>query len=197
MEWAYPKIRTARKDGNEKFLGADFDLIDFWRWSASDLVSNATRGILAEYIVMKALGIEQEVRDEWAAYDLLTPSGIKVEVKSAAFLQSWAQKELSLIKFSTRKTLGWDAEANLMGSEPKWQSDVYVFALLGHQDQTTVNPLDLSQWRFFVVATKILAARERSQHSITLASLERFAEAVGYEAIADAVRSATVGTVAP
>ena len=31
-------------------------LIDFWRWSISDLVDNTTRGALAEFIVACALG---------------------------------------------------------------------------------------------------------------------------------------------
>jgi len=68
------------------------------RCSLSDLVSNATRGRLAEFIVAQALNVDTSgVRDEWAAYDLLTSSGIKVEVKSAAYLQSWAQRRHSNI----------------------------------------------------------------------------------------------------
>jgi hypothetical protein len=56
-------------------------LLDFWRWSSSDLVSNARRGVLAEFIVASALGITlNDVRDEWGAFDLTTPEGITVEV---------------------------------------------------------------------------------------------------------------------
>jgi hypothetical protein len=48
----YPKLNVGRKTGEEKFHlhGSDLGpvLTDFWRWSASDLVSNATRGGLAE-----------------------------------------------------------------------------------------------------------------------------------------------------
>jgi hypothetical protein len=49
------------------------ELIEFWQWSISDLVSNVSRGVLAEFIVAKALEINtvSNVRDEWAAYDLL------------------------------------------------------------------------------------------------------------------------------
>lgn len=67
----------------------------------SDLVSNATRCRLAEYIVARALGISTAgVRDEWAAYDLITPDGIRIEVKSAAYLQSWRQTALSKVELS-------------------------------------------------------------------------------------------------
>jgi hypothetical protein len=65
----------------------DFDLLSFWQWSASDLLSNATRGTVAEYLVARALDADPEgIRDEWAAYDLKTKDGVKVEVKSAAYL---------------------------------------------------------------------------------------------------------------
>ena len=60
------------------------------RWANSDLVSNVTRGVLAEYIVAHAVGVSTAiVRDEWAAYDLETPDGIKLEVMPAAYIQSW------------------------------------------------------------------------------------------------------------
>lgn len=49
---------------------------------------------------------------------------------------------------------------------------MYVFALLAHEDKSTVNPLDLGQWWFYVVPTSVLDTRERSQDSITLASLK-------------------------
>ena len=80
------RLVVSRKPGEEPFhangdiLG--FDLLGFWQWSTSDLVSNATRGILAEYIVARSLGLtEKGVRDEWAAFDLETPSGVKIEVE--------------------------------------------------------------------------------------------------------------------
>ena len=152
----------------------DYTVLDFWSWSASDLVSNATRGCLAEFIVAKALGISTiDVRDEWAAYDLITPDGVKIEAKSAAYVQSWAQKRHSPIQFVTPKTRAWDPDTNLQATEAKRQADVYVFALLAHKDKATVDPLDLGQWRFYVLPTVTLDSRTRSQHSITLKTLDR------------------------
>ncbi len=44
---------------------------------------HATRGRLAEFIVANALSVPSDgVRDEWRAYDLKTPDGVTVEVKS-------------------------------------------------------------------------------------------------------------------
>jgi len=186
---------AARKTGAERFCDGErelpFDVLSFWRWSASDLLSNATRGVVAEYLVAQALGITDDIREEWAAYDLLTNDGIKVEVKSAAYLQSWSQRELSKISFLTPKTLAWDAESNRQSTVAERQADVYVFALLAHQDKLTVDPLDVAQWEFFVLPTSVLDARTRSQHSITLPTLKRLAsEAVSYSGIAHTVRSA-------
>lgn len=78
---------------NKKEL--DFDLTEFWSWNQSDLIENRTRGILAEFIVKKALGIEDDNRIEWDDYDLITEKGIKIEIKSGAYIQTWAQHTYS------------------------------------------------------------------------------------------------------
>ena len=68
------RITPTPKTGTESFSYHDQPLgpvlLDFWRWSVSDLVSNATRGMLAEFIVANALGIDlHAVREEWAPID--------------------------------------------------------------------------------------------------------------------------------
>jgi hypothetical protein len=187
------KLTVTRKRGNEPFhmngTRLEFDVESFWQWSASDLVSNATRGVVAEYIVARALGLAQkDVRDEWAPYDLQTPSGVKVEVKSAAYIQSWHQDRLSAITFKTPKTRAWDANTNTQAREAKRQADVYVFALLNHKDKGAIDPLNLDQWCFYVVSTASLDGRTRSQHSITLKSLEKLCpDAVSYAELRKAV----------
>ncbi len=87
-------------------------LLDFWRWSTSDLVSNATRGKLAEFITAMALGVADGIRAEWDPFDLRTPDGVK-----------------------------------------------------------TVDPLDVSQWEFYIVRAAVLDERFPKQKSISLASL--------------------------
>jgi hypothetical protein len=190
------RLRVQRRSGAEPFHNGvhnlDADLLSFWQWSGSDIISNATRGVIAEYIVALALNIDVSgSRDEWAAYDLVTSSGIKVEVKSAAYVQSWFQKTFSSISFSTKKTLAWDPATNRQSSIPCRQADVYVFALLAHKDKPTVSPLDVSQWQFYVLATRILDARTRSQHSITLRTLEKLSEGpLKFDEVKQAVENA-------
>jgi len=191
------RIYLVRRSGNEPLhsngrpLGTT--LLDFWRWSSSDLVSNATRGVLAEFIVANALGIRLDVvREEWKAFDLITPEGITIEVKSAAYIQSWSQCNLSSIVFRTPKTRAWNADTNTQEKEPRRQAQVYVFALLGHQDKSSIDPLNVDHWRFFVLPTTVLNTRTRSQHSITLRSLEKLAgQAISYDELRNTVHRAT------
>lgn len=88
-------------------------------------------------------------------------------------------------------TQAWDAETNTYQSEKYRQADVYVFALLAHKDKPTINPLDVSQWKLYVMPTFELDKRERSQHSITLNSLRALAgESLTYSDILPAVMEA-------
>ena len=190
-----PIIQAERKNGDEPFLSKGealpFDVTSFWRWAFSDFVSNTARGILAEYIVAQAVGVgDAGIRPEWASFDVTTPEGIKIEVKSAAYIQSWQQNDYSKISFSVAKKRGWDPQSGL-AIEPTRHADVYVMALLHHKEQETLNPLDLDQWSFYVVARQALDARDRSQHSITMPSLTGMGiKPVTYSELGAAVRTA-------
>ncbi|MEQ9401909.1 MAG: hypothetical protein RJQ04_22265 [Longimicrobiales bacterium] len=187
-----------RRTGEEEFQfggsASGFDLLGFWAWSTSDLLSNATRGVLAEYIVGQALGAisGDDVRVEWDAYDLRTPSGVRVEVKSSAFVQCWAQKALSRPVFSIRSARGWDAETGTTAADPTRSADVYVFALLVHEDQATIDPMDLGQWEFYVVGKEQLAARYGVQRTLSLGPLRSFADPVSFNGLRAAVAGAAV-----
>jgi hypothetical protein len=54
--------------------------------------------------------------------------------------------------------------------------------------------MDLAQWEFYVVSTKALNERERSQHYITLPSLQKLATAVPCDELRETVvRSVAAG----
>ena len=184
-----------RKSGTEPFhhngRSLGFDLLDFRQWSSSDLLSNTMRGLLAEYLVARALDAAERVRVEWDPFDVITGEGIRVEVKSAAYLQSWHQNALSTIRFGTRPTSAWDAAAGTFADERKRQADVYVFCLLDHKEKATVDPLNVAQWKFFVLATERLNAVLGEQKSVGLNGLRSMgAEESDYENLAGAVRRA-------
>jgi hypothetical protein len=192
MSSPLPPVVVARKTGVESLhLNGDalpINLLSFWQWSASDLVSNVTRGRLAEFIVATAIGIDVSgIRNDWDAFDLTTPAGLKIEVKSAAYVQSWFQGRLSDVVFHTPRTRAWDSTTNRLSGESRRQAEVYVLALLHHRDKLTIDPLNLMQWSFFVVPTPVLDERKRSQHSITLRSLQALVPSVEYSELAASV----------
>lgn len=179
-----PALQATRKTGSEplKELDQPFGsstLLDFWRWSASDLLSNAMRGVFAEFLVANILRIDVSgVREDWAKYDLTTRAGLKMEVKSAAYLQSWDQYEYSAISFDVAPRYQFSEQGLPLPIQPERVADVYVLALLHHkikhpeEGERGVDPLDVSQWSFFVLDRHLLDHRTRSQHSITEASLK-------------------------
>ncbi len=121
----------------------------------------------------------------------MSPEGTKVEVKSAAYLQSWHQDAPSKISFGIAPTVGWDARTNSYSSERRRQADVYVFCLLNHRDKSTVNPLDTGQWTFYVANSRTIDSIAGEQKSITLSALVtriRPTE-VGYRGLAGAVHT--------
>ncbi|MGI8587454.1 MAG: hypothetical protein ACR2M0_07155 [Chloroflexia bacterium] len=167
----YPKLVLTRKTGDEALHrdGARLDatVLDFWRWAMSDLVGNTARGVLAEYIVARALGLTDPVRIEWDAYDLLW-GDVKIEVKSAAYLQSWYHKKLSSIVFGIRPTRLFDTATNVLEPEVRRQADIYVFCVLNHQDKATLDPLDLDQWEFYLIRAATLNDQVREQKTLSL-----------------------------
>ena len=146
-------------------------VLHFWQWMASDLLSNATRGRLAEYLVASALKVANGVRREWMPYDLTTENGITVEVKSAAYVQGWDQRRPSLISFDIKPTLGWNPDTALFGDVRLRQAQVYVFCLLHEQDAASVDPLDINHWQFYVLAATVLNKECPLQKSVGLKRL--------------------------
>ena len=168
-------LNVTRKTGNEHLIEKgnplENNLMGFWQWACSDLASNTIRGILAEYIVACALKIDTGTRLEWNAYDLMTKNGVKLEIKSASYLQTWRQPKLSNISFDIAPTKGWNASTNEYNNEIKRQADIYIFCLLKHQYKLTLNPLDLDQWTFYLLPTSILNDKKLIQQKISLSAL--------------------------
>lgn len=185
-------VKSTLKTGMEELTYVDkkvaYNLLDFWKWSVSDLLSNATRGRFAEFIVGTAIDLDiKTLREEWDAYDLLTNYGAKIEIKSAAYIQSWEQKEYSKISFSIKL-----ANHNLSTNNviPKRPANLYVFCLLKHKDQATIDPLKLEQWEFYILPTYKLDNYKRSQSSITLNSLQKLTPAITYNELSATINNA-------
>jgi hypothetical protein len=139
-----------RRAGTEPFHNGGqtlpFTVPEFWRWASSDLMGNALRGVLAEYLVAQALECANGARVEWDAFDLCTPSGLRIEVKTSGYVQSWSQRTESRSTFDIATKHGWYAASNTVAPTPERPADVYVFALHAHCVKEAADPLDVSQW---------------------------------------------------
>ncbi len=151
---------------------------EFWRWAYSNVRDNTHRGVLAEFIVASAVNAQEAARDAWRSFDLTTPEGIRLEVKSAAYLQGWYQRRPSRISFGVRPTLLWDPATNEFVGEPRRHADAYVFCLLAETDGTRVNPLDMNQWEFYVVSRLVLDERFPDRKQLTLKDIQGLARSV-------------------
>ena len=102
----FPTIDPRPLTGTEQITSTDNTLADYWRWAHSNLIDNAERGALAEYIVHVAVGATEPCRVNWDKCDVKSPEGITIEVKASGYIQSWPQERLSAISFSIRPTYG-------------------------------------------------------------------------------------------
>ena len=175
MEDKLGPIQISPKKGDDFFhrngKKMDFNLGDYWKWSYSDLLSNASRGVLAEFIVAKALGLTNIPRNEWKPFDLETKYQIRIEVKSASYIQSWKQNKLSKINFNISPSYFWDYKTNKFSGPKKRQSQVYIFCILKHLDKSTIDPLNIEHWEFYSIPTALLDEKVPNQKSISLSRL--------------------------
>ncbi len=146
--------------------------VEFWNWAYSDFLSNSLRGILAEFVVGSALGCLDKQRKEWDAYDLFYKNK-RIEVKCAAYLQTWEQKEHSVIRFDIAEKASWYADENKYAEKIERPADYYVFSVFSETDRNLANPLDVEQW-FFLIMTKAQIAQHFGRNkTVGLSAIEK------------------------
>ena len=166
--------------GNESFLadGKDIHLTmnDFWRWAYSDLNNSTLRSMLAKFIVASSLEITtigaENVHDTGKSYDLLSKDGYRIDVRSAAYIQTLDKERPDQISFSiaSAKATATGYEANIL----QRNSDICIFCIYKGQtmDET---PLDLDLWDFYILSAKTLNEKKPALKTITLPSLIQLA----------------------
>lgn len=168
---------------------------DFWSWAYSDLLNNTYRGVLAEFLVNSKLMPSPlsnvQMRTDWIPYDIISPSGRRIEVKSAAYLQSWEQDYYSKILFDIAPKRAWNASTGY-APESKRNSDLYVFCLYtALKREQSILTLDL--WEFYILATSTLDHGMPNQKSISLPSLLKLQPIkTGYEGLGEAIETITL-----
>jgi hypothetical protein len=176
-------------DSIERFTGLDTTVADFWRWAFSDLRDNTTRGILAEFLVAKAVGDQREMRIGWDNFDAQTPDGTTIEVKCSAFLQSWVQKRHSDLVFGRLSAREFDATCNEYSMDVRIRADVFVFAVQTQREPASYDVLDISHWEFWVVSASTI--RERAGKTVGISWVRQHARGpLPYGDLANAIHAA-------
>ena len=157
-------------------------LIDFWQWAYSDILSNRNRSVFAEYIVASALELLSSERIEWDSKDLVY-RGIYLEVKSAAYAQSWNQEKPSRISFDIAKKNAWDSNTDEKHPESIRASEIYIFCLYKPYNKSQIEVLDLNNWSFFIVETKILDSLYKDNKQISLSKVKKISHETKYNEI--------------
>lgn len=163
---------------------------DFWRFQFSNIWDMQEE--IAEFIVAKALGQEKPYnKNGWTLWDI-NYEGRHIEVKETGFFHSWRTdgKVSQARRFGINRayTVYKDPE-----SELKRQSDVYVFCLNTGETKEESNPLDLENWRFWVVPTSTIDRLCRDNRTISLGRLRNITgqpEGIGYGELKVAVDEA-------
>lgn len=190
-----------RLDGLEPLTGQgadhlDANVLDFWRWAFGDLCPNDLRGVFAEWLVAQLLGIPLEGgRDSWGAWDLETPDGVTIEVKSSAYVQVWHEsgQRSSKICWSGLSGQTWDAKTNVYSGERTHNADLYVFCVQNERDPRQWNALDLSQWHFYLLTRAQLT--ELGVRSLSESRLRQVAQSMTAPEFRESARTA-IGLVA-
>ena len=132
------------------------DLNEFQSWAFGDALENTFRGIVGEFIVLKAVESQAIHRLNWDGFDIKMTDGTKIEVKVSGYVQSWNQGKPSVIGFDIKEKDPWIAsEARYLGQKCRY-ADIWVFAIHREQDRSLANPFDTDQWEFLVTSTKWL-----------------------------------------
>lgn len=165
--------------GNEPFLlnGKDTSLTmnDFWRWAYSDLNNDALRSMLAKFIVASSLEITtlgmDSIRDTEKSYDLLSKDGYKIDVRSAAYIQTLDEECPDHISFSITPIMPSGKKTTICKTDIlQRNSDAFIFCIFKAQTKDE-SPLDLDLWDFYILSTKTLNEKRPAMKTITLPSL--------------------------
>ena len=174
-----------KRMGDDKFTLNDvemlFDLQDFWEYYASDILNSGVRGAIAEFIVNKALNVSIFMRG-WQPFDVIY-GAYRIEVKSSAFVHSTTTDKLSRPVFNISKRQVFLDETKW--TQPKRNSDYYIFALFACKDVREADTMKLDQWEFYIVPTSYLNENYDNSKTISLSVVQSIGKKATYSTLRD------------
>ena len=147
--------------GNEPLHVGGHDIAltvnDFWRWSFSDFSDFSTRDAFAEFLAASSLGLTADgaARQHRARYLLYAPlggSGLRVSVRTAAYVQSDEAEHPDHIIFVIPK---------------KPDCDAYLFCVFKAMTGAE-SPLNTDLWDFYALRSCALGGSVSERGFVTL-----------------------------
>ena len=174
-------------NGNES-LG--ITMLDFWKYQYSNIYD--MQEYIAEFIVGKALGIDEPMnRDGWTLWDI-DYQGKRIEVKQTSYYHSW-QEKIANGKISQQRTFSiTPAFTRYKDSTTSYerQNDIHVFCLNIGTNEEDSYPLDMANWEFYVVPTSVINENcTPAQKSISLGKVRKLAPLTKYEELKNVIDS--------
>ena len=188
--------RVPRQDlnGSEPLPGVpSMTVLDYWKWAHADILENVQRGVFAEFLVGAALGITSEPRIGWAGFDLKYDN-YKIEVKSSAYLQAWAQSTLSKLSFGIGPKVQFDPEGDVQ-KDPRYVADCFVFCVFADIVPESADVLDAERWYFYVVPISRLIAHCKLAKSVAESRVKQITTAVTYAGLRERIDATRAGEV--
>jgi hypothetical protein len=172
----YRKEQRFEMIGKEAFVfngeAVNFDFLDFWRFHYSNIYDLQDK--IAEFIVSKALGVNEAQNDQyWTLWDV-SYRDKRIEVKETSYYHSFNQKgKVSKQRvFGITKANGTYDPAKSGNSEFCRQNDVYVFCLNTGDTREASNPLNLNNWEFYIVPTAVINEKCGNNKTISLGRIK-------------------------
>ena len=147
-------------------------LLDFWRFRYCNIFD--LQEAIAEFIVAKALGKETADNLEyWTLYDI-NYCGKRVEVKETSYYHPWNKDK----KVSSHRAYGITKanssyDDSTCANRYERQNDVYVFCLNTGYTEEESYPLNLNNWEFYIVPTRVINENCENQKSISLQRIKK------------------------
>lgn len=150
-------------------------MLDFWKYQYSNIYD--IQEYIAEFIVGKALGINEPMnRDGWTSYDILYRSR-RIEVKETGYYYSWQPDG----RISQRRSFDIHQAKGQGGASPERKNDIYIFCLNIGTNEEESNPLNMINWEFYVIPTHTINVICKSQKSISLGRVQKMAPMTRYK----------------
>ena len=178
-------------DGSEFFVAGDkstdMTVLDVWKYHFCNRFN--MHEYFGEFLVAKALGVEEACNSAyWQLYDINYREK-RIEVKTSSYYHAF--KKYLHTPISKKRVFGiTKAYSNYKDKNSSYerQNDIYVFCLNTGNTDVSSDPLNLNNWKFYIVPTEVINENCGDAKTISLQRIEKLGfEGVDYFSIKDVV----------